>query len=349
MRYVPGFRNIRYPERFSIFLILALAPMVAAGLARLRPLVRPAGLALLAAGVFLEHLSAPLDLSPLPTGSGIPEVYRWLAREPDVRVVAEVPASRAKMERLDALPMYLSTAHWKRTVQGFTGYFPPTYNFIKWRLHHFPSRESVTFLQRFGVDTVIVDPEAGAPPVWAGQDPRWRVHGPLSGGHVALRLNDVEGQGYLPPPDDYAQFVEIDRSGWQVLATTPGAERAIDGDLQTSWSTEDEQRQGAFYRIRLARPARVARIAMSLGSPFFFPTHLRVLGQVGEEGWGTLDFDEAAAYDRLFSTLLHRPKAVDFVMDVEPRAVSAVRLRILERDSFWMPWIMSEVRLYQRR
>lgn len=348
MRHVPGFRNIRYPERFSILLILPFCPMVAAGLARLRGLVRPAGVALLSAGILLEHLSLPLPLSTLPAGAAIPEVYRWLAVEAGVHVVAEVPASRAKMERVDALPMYLSTAHWKRTVQGFTGYFPPTYNFIKWRLYHFPSPDSLAFLMRFGVETVVVSPEPQLPE-WAREDLRWELKGPFREGHAVLRLKGVDGQRYAPPPDDAAGFAEIDRSGWQVQGSKPGAERASDGDLTSAWSTEVEQVQGDFYRIRLTRPARVARVVMSLRSPFYFPMHLKLVGQTGDDEWSEMAFDETAVYDRLFATLLHRPKDAALVVDVEPREVRAVRLRIPEKDPFWMPWIMSEVRLYERR
>ena len=54
--------------------------------------------------------------------------------------------------------MWASLAHGKRTVQAHSGYFPPTYALLKWRLFHFPSDDSVDFLGRFGVDTAIVHP-----------------------------------------------------------------------------------------------------------------------------------------------------------------------------------------------
>lgn len=147
-RWAPGFRNVRYPERFSILLILGLAPLVAAGLARLRPRLGSLAVAALGALVLVEHLSIPQFLDELPGGRAIPEAYRWLATRDDVHVVAEIPATRNRLERFDARPMYYSTAHWKRIVEGFTSYFPPSYNFEKWRLFHFPDPESVAFLER---------------------------------------------------------------------------------------------------------------------------------------------------------------------------------------------------------
>ena len=109
---------------------LGVAPLLARGLARVRPIVGGFGVVAIGALVFIEHLSVPLKLAPLPTGETIPEIYRWMAEQQDVNVVAEVPTTRYWGERADADPMYFSTVHWRRTVQGFTGYFPPACCFL---------------------------------------------------------------------------------------------------------------------------------------------------------------------------------------------------------------------------
>lgn len=118
----PPFRNVRYPERFAVILVLGLAPFVAMGVERLLGRSRRyAVAACLGAVVFIEHLSIPLDLVHQPTGARIPSVYRFMAGRPDVQVVAEVPTTRFLGDRADADVMYFSTVHWKRTIQGFTG------------------------------------------------------------------------------------------------------------------------------------------------------------------------------------------------------------------------------------
>src|SRR5262249_11404790 len=109
---VPGFRNVRYPERFAVFVALAAAPLAAAGLAALHAPLRTVGTAAVCTLAFLENLALPNVLTPLPSGEQIHAVYRRLGERADVQVVAEVPASRHRMERLDAMPMYLSTVHW---------------------------------------------------------------------------------------------------------------------------------------------------------------------------------------------------------------------------------------------
>ena len=57
-------------------------------------------------------------------------------------------------------------------------------------------------------------------------------------------------------------------------------------------------------------------------------------------------FDEAAAYDRLFALLLHRPAAATLDLDLPPRTLGGFRLRIAATDPFAMPWTMAEVRAY---
>jgi hypothetical protein len=344
-RWVPGFRNVRYPERFSILVVLGLAPLVAAGLARLRPRLGAAGLGVLGTFILLEHLAVPQTLDALAGGRAIPQAYRWLATRDDVRVVAEVPAARNRLERFDALPMYYSTAHWKRTVEGFTGYFPPSYNFEKWRLVHFPEPESVAFLERFGVDTVLVRPEGAG--LVAGGGP-WRVETAFPDGYQVLRLDAAPAPAF-PVPSDAAALVEIDRTGWDVQGSAPGASRAIDGDLATSWATPARQSKGEFFRVRFPQPAVVARISVAVADPYEFPLQLRLVAQ-DEAGESTeVPFDAPAAYDRLFASLLHRPREASLDLDIAPRVLQGFRLRIAETDAFAMPWTMAELRAYRPR
>ena len=343
--FVPGFRGVRYPERFAVFAVLGLVPLMAAGLARLREAWgRNVGV-WAAAFLFVEHLSIPLPLTPLPPADQAPEVYRWLGAQPEVRVVADVPAARYRMERLDAMPMYFSTVHWKRTVQGFTGYFPPTYHFTRWRLFHFPAPESVTFLERFGVDTVVVQPDSSGPPPWAIVDPRWETAGPFAEGQVVLRLRASRSPEFsLGGPEPLR---EVDRTAWKVQGSHPDPGRAIDGDPATAWGTgEKVQVRGDFYRIAFPRALMVARVSLaSRGAEF--PMRVRLLGETPEAGWVELPFDEGGAFDSLFAQLLHRPRAASLDLDISPRPLLGLRIRIAESDPFAMPWALPEVRVYE--
>jgi hypothetical protein len=347
---VPGFRNVRYPERLSIFVLLGLAPLVAHGLKYAQPRIGRIGTALVCALLFIEHVSVPRPLQAVATGSQIPEVYRWLGTRDDVTVVAEVPNPRRKalLEKFDSYPMYFSTVHWKRTLEGFTGYFPPTYYFSKWRLYHFPDPESVRFLERFGVDTVVVDPDKGVLPRWAGPNQSWRMLGPFREGHVVLKLQRAGQEPYLPTPSDEAGFVELDRTGWHARASRGDAMAAIDGKAESYWSNGRPQARGDVFEVSLGSPQRIARITMSL-LPDGFPMQFALRGKAQDGRWVDLPFNHEVAYDRLFASLLHRPRQAAMVLDIQPTILTDLKLRITRRDPYGIAWQISELRAYDRR
>ncbi len=344
--YLPGFHGVRYPERFALFAVLGLGPLVAAGVARVGPLATRLGGIAVGLVLFLEHLSIPLPLVPIATGDQVPAVHRWLGRQPDVQVVAEVPSARYLMERLDAEPMYLSTVHWKRTVQGFTGYFPPAYHFTRWRLFHFPAPESLDFLERFGVDTVVVHPGAdGSAPALPAS---LRTEGPFPGGHVVVRLpgGGVPTFALTPGPPVGAS---VDPAGWTLQASQPGARLAVDGDRRTVWGTgKAAQQRGDFYRIGFPRRTAVARVSIAVARGEEFPMRVKLLGEDAQRGWEEIPFDEAAAYDRLMAMLLHRPREAALELDLlPPRTLTGLRLRVEETDAFSMPWNVPELRVFE--
>ena len=349
--WLPGFQSVRYPERFSLIMMLGVAPLLAGGLARLRPIVGGFAVVAISALVFIEHLSVPLKLTPLPAGEEIPNVYRWIAEQPDVNVVAEVPTTRHWGERADAEPMYFSTVHWKRTVQGFTGYFPPAYNYIRWRLFHFPDRASVSFLEKLGVDTIVVRPETLDVDALAGNE-AWKLDGPFPGGHVALRLKQARGLHFeTPDKRGGPPLVELDPTSWRVHGSTPGAVRAKDRDPGTSWSTSEFQTVDDFYAIRFPEVTRPARVSMLAGPPFEFPMHFEILGLLESGAWQSLDFehDPDVTYDRFVAKLLRRPLEATLDVALDPPPVREIRIRITKTDPFEMPWTLSEVHIYTRR
>lgn len=344
-RWAPGFQNVRYPERFSILTVFALAPLAAAGLAsfgrhgaRLGPLA--------VALVFLEHFSAPLPLSRLPVGADVPPAHRWLAGRSDVSAVAEVPGGHYWTYRNDARAMYLSTFHWQRTLQGYTGYFPPIQNYVRWRLHHFPEPETLDFLEDVGADTLVVNPELAASlnDEWLG---RALTTVEFDGGQRILRL--ARKNRLLAPPEPMSEgLVEIARDGWQLHSATGNAAFAADDDPRTAWTTGEAQSAGDLLFVRLGQPVDVALVSVSVSYPFEFPTRLRIRVRSRGQGWRTVAFDRTHAYGEMFRKLLHAPleASLDILMNEE--RVDALRLDVEAPDSFSMPWTVPELRVYTR-
>ena len=158
--HAPIFDGLRAPARLGIFVVFFLAILSANGHAALEAAIprraRPVLLAAISAVLLLEYWVAPLRLVPFPNDP--PPLYAWLARQPR-GVVAEFP-----MPEEDTLPgiepryNYMSTFHWMPTINGYSGYYPPSYARLD-AMKKIPELSAVEALVREGVVYVIVHPD----------------------------------------------------------------------------------------------------------------------------------------------------------------------------------------------
>ncbi len=151
-RFVPGFSVIRDPSRFSIVLSAGLA-LAAAGMVTMlhgrMPRWRNAAGWALVLLLGIECLNRPLPLQAIPHGHGIPKVEQWLAQRPE-RVVVSYPL------RYNLAYMYFSIWHWKRLINGWTGYMPVNFFEDEQRLNTLPSPESLETLRRRGAELIVI-------------------------------------------------------------------------------------------------------------------------------------------------------------------------------------------------
>src|SRR5262249_28258158 len=151
---VPGWAGMRAPARFAFVIVLAAIPLTALGAAAVTervgrwsgtaggPRVAPAlvGLALTAL-FFLELGAKPLPLQSVPTGDGIPEVYRWLATARPGPIV-EIPLDPFT---LDQKYLYFSTVHWLPIINGSSGFNPPNHEAVKSLLATLPNPRALEY------------------------------------------------------------------------------------------------------------------------------------------------------------------------------------------------------------
>jgi hypothetical protein len=83
-----------------------------------------------------------------------PPVYAALAGQPDA-VLLELPLTSAVPAR-EPVYMYFSTFHWRRLVNGYSGFTPRWYPELLTRMARFPDEETIDDLRGRGVDYVIV-------------------------------------------------------------------------------------------------------------------------------------------------------------------------------------------------
>lgn len=134
------FRAIRVPARGMVLFHLALGVLAAWGLSLLLRRARSraertgfvvAALALTA----IEYRAAPIDFPAVERDPA--PVYRWLAAAPVPGAVLEWPIGFD----WDAEHVFRSTAHWRKLVNGYSGFAPPRYDELKNLLEERPIAE----------------------------------------------------------------------------------------------------------------------------------------------------------------------------------------------------------------
>ena len=199
--WLPGLNFIRIPSRFIILTVLALSVLAGFAIDRLVSGLssrRSALTTVVAAAVLLVEFHA-YPFSGVPFAVETPAIDRWLDTQPKPFVVAELPVPSSSelgaLERHQTRSMFHATAHWQKTVHGYSSLRRPLHDQLYVDLAAFPDARSITSLQSVGVSHVVVHTD--------DYGPRWRSVEALIAQAPALRLLHVEGDGRvysLAPP-----------------------------------------------------------------------------------------------------------------------------------------------------
>ena len=191
---LPGFSFIRVASRFTLLAMLGIAVLAGIGVERIAARVavpRRWFATLVSALLVAEYVVAPLPISPLRVDP--PAIDRWIASQPGVRAIAEVPLANpsdlGRSERRHTGYMLHSTAHWRKTVEGYSGIRPPLFDQLYTELVRFPDDESVRHLAALGVTHVIVHVGEYEPAAWTAVSAR------LDAFAAWLRLEHEEPDG----------------------------------------------------------------------------------------------------------------------------------------------------------
>ena len=155
--YVLPFRGLRIPARMGIIVGFSLAIVAGFGTERLlhgdrRPWMAVA-IALL---MLLEYASKPLDLQQLP--SAPPGSYADVIKDrgdSPTTVLFEYPASAVD----DPTYMYYSIFHWQHLVNGYSGFFPPSYGRVLHAMRGFPDQTSIDAIKGHGARYLLIHGE----------------------------------------------------------------------------------------------------------------------------------------------------------------------------------------------
>lgn len=287
-------RFIRVPARFYILIALGMAVLAGYGIAALSSRAgagrggpragRLVSLCLVAV-VLLEMASTNLYVFRVQVKGEVPAVYSWLKEQGDV-VAIELPTSLlGGMTRYDrdndlgftdvveyhdreGRAMYFSTYHWKKIVNGYSGYYPYFYRRTMIEMQGFPSRRSVELLRGLGVTYLL----------W-----NWEWTPPERREELAERLRSQAG---LTEVEDFGAHTVFrvepgPAAGWQDLeisAVCPGKVRAGEGfnlgilarnRAVAPLVMAEENPQEAVLTFRDERGREVLREEATYRAPFF--------------------------------------------------------------------------------
>lgn len=163
--WLPGFNFIRVPSRFITVVVMCLGVLLAAAMdrltTRLSPTLRAVMVAVVTLMLFTEYISYPFPAVPYEVP--VPAVDRWLDSQPKPFVVAEFPVPSpgnwGAHERMHVEAMLHATAHWQKTIHGYSSLRRPLHSRVYMELTAFPDERSIGTLRELGVKYVVVHTE----------------------------------------------------------------------------------------------------------------------------------------------------------------------------------------------
>jgi len=143
------FKGIRVPERFGIFVMLALSVLAGYGAAKVLAMIKLRGKVILScfilAFLVYEFICVPMPYEKISREPA--EVYKWLASSKEEFAILEFPLIKLQTNKYY---MYWSILHRKNLANGSSGFNPPIFNQLRKIAHEmgpFPHREFIQYVK----------------------------------------------------------------------------------------------------------------------------------------------------------------------------------------------------------
>lgn len=280
---VPGFKGIRMPSRYAIFVLLAVAVLAGWGWKLLSERMesgkaRAAALVVLVLALNVEYLSVPQRLKLVPVGRDIPPTYLWLKDRPAPSPVMELPLLSWIPD--ESMYMYFSLYHGQPLVNGYSGFIPYSTEYMRDLFGNFPSWGTIDVLQKLKVKYVVLHAKRYPP-----DQLKNILH--LVGKRYASRLRVVQvfhydfsrsnslepylGDEYVievsplaDAPEREKRTVELGPDRWTVDSDAHPELLPLlkDGRPQTEWTSGRPKSKGDYISITLDRPRPVDRVEL---------------------------------------------------------------------------------------
>ena len=159
--YFLPFKALRIPARMGLMVGFSLAVLAGYGATRIVERLRSVPMrraVLTGLGVLMlaEYASTPLELWSAPRHP--PEGYADLVRDNGdgpTAVIFEFPTGAME----DPEYLYYSTFHWQYLINGYSGFFPPSYRKLANAVESFPDEASMNVIKSHGVRYLVIHGE----------------------------------------------------------------------------------------------------------------------------------------------------------------------------------------------
>jgi hypothetical protein len=330
---LPGYDAVRVPARFAMLAALCLSVVAALAFARLtqrgRWFVRAPLAAVVIAGILVDSWIGEMPLPALPVR------LQALESLPEGTAVLELPLGETEP---DVAAMYRGMYHRRPVVNGYSGFFPGSYDVLRRGLD---LRDPQMFdaVTAWGPVVVAVDERHD-------EGGRWVKQLAARPGSVALgqesgyRLFSLAGSA-LP--------AEIEpRLQLQVQSVTANVESerialVLDGDPETRWDS-GPQRGTEVVTVDLGVERSVDGLTMTIGNhPSDFPRVLVIETSRDGRAWST-EWHGSTAF-AAFTGAVRHPTESPMTFALPHVSARLVRLRQLGQDPVFY-WTIFELRVF---
>ena len=165
--FIPGFNGIRETGRYSIFVLLGICVFIGYGLngwsQKIKDIYAKVILVLTVMMLFfLESSFVPSAVYLYPEGEGgsseVIDLYEWVSKQPEDNIFLELPMGFKRDEYLTNYDIYYvfhSKDHFRKIVNGYSGYFPPGYIQLMDIMSSFNLEPGLRLIKKLGVNYLV--------------------------------------------------------------------------------------------------------------------------------------------------------------------------------------------------
>lgn len=337
--YFPGFKGLRVSGRIYVLFIMAMAVLAGFGIKRLRTTRCRYLVFLIPFLVTAEYINVPFTLN-CRIGKNSASVYKQLKGLKEDAVIIELPMPDwYSLFSHEIEYLYWSVFHWKRLVNGYSGYSPPPYWVIAEKMKYFPTEDTVEMLKVLDVDYVIV--HNAELKRWGWPD----VTGRMEGYKDVLSLSFSDGNDYIYELVDRTSsipaeipYVAIDKAGLKIKVNynIKDVNKAIDNDMSTRWHSDAKQKKGMYLEIDTSGLYEIGAVSMDFGrASMDFPREIKLEVSENKAVWREVDL--RFIYANYVKHLLEYPKDKRMIIRFKPLKARFLRLTLTSDHGvfFW--------------